>query len=374
MRQTCYAFIKPPNIEKEYGIVSSLWKFLCSGVLSPVLWVFLIALPLQAGPVQSEAASPPSGAKAKSADPYSNIFPEVVAKVGGDPVYGRELERAIRDELIQIGSPKWESLREEYRGQLVYSSITALVNTKLIYKEAVANGIGVSDAEVQDEYLKVTQMFKNEEDMNAYLKDRHFDRTSVIEELHKNLVINKFIDGAIKSRITVAPKELSDYYTSHQNEFKHPDIVRMSQILIEATAAPESDAKAKQQADAILERINKGEDFAKLAREYSKSPSASQGGDVGWSSKDALTPEYAEVAFSLPVGGVKMIRMQQGYRILKVTDRKKEGLSTLEESEASLLEFLKNEKANSEIAKLINRLRDQSEIDILIPAGVPLNP
>jgi parvulin-like peptidyl-prolyl isomerase len=342
-----------------------------------VALAFLLVLPLQAGPLQSKDAKTSSGAPAeneKSRDIYTGLFPEIVARVNGEPVYGVQLERAIRDELVPMGSPKWTDLREDYRGQLVYNSITALVNSKLIFAEAVSNGIGATDAEVQDEYLRASKMFRNVEEMNAYLKSRHIDQDTMIAELHQNIVITKFVDEAIRKGITVTPKEITDYYSAHPDEFKHPDLVRISQIVIESGATPESDAKARQQAEAILKRIESGEDFAKLAGEYSVGPTASQGGDVGYSDKASLAPEYADVVFSLPVDGVKMIKMQQRYQILKVTDKKKEGIATLEEAKEQLIEFLREQQVQAMIRKLLNRLRDESEIEILIPAGVPLNP
>ena len=81
-----------------------------------------------------------------------------------------------------------------------------------------------------------------------------------------------------------------------------------------------------------------------------------------------------EAAFSLPVGGIKLVKTQAGYHVIKVTDKKKEGLSTLDEVRQQLTDFLKNEKAQAELAKMVNQLRDQSKIEILIPSGQPLNP
>jgi parvulin-like peptidyl-prolyl isomerase len=63
--------------------------------------------------------------------------------------------------------------------------------------------------------------------------------------------------------------------------------------------------------------------------------SAAQGGDTGYASKDNLAPEYADAAFSLPIGTVALVRTQAGYHVIKVVDRKKEGLFTLEEIKPS---------------------------------------
>jgi peptidyl-prolyl cis-trans isomerase C len=87
-----------------------------------------------------------------------------------------------------------------------------------------------------------------------------------------------------------------------------------------------------------------------------------------------MAPEYAEAAFSLPVGGIKLVKTQYGYHIIKVTDRKKEGLAPLEEVKTELMQFLKNQKSQTELDKLVNELRNTAKIEILIPAGQPLNP
>jgi parvulin-like peptidyl-prolyl isomerase len=74
------------------------------------------------------------------------------------------------------------------------------------------------------------------------------------------------------------------------------------------------------------------------------------------------------------VGGAKLITSQYGYHIIKVTDKKKEGLSTLEEVREQLRSFLINQQSQAEQTKLINQLREKANIEILIPAGQPLNP
>jgi parvulin-like peptidyl-prolyl isomerase len=211
--------------------------------------------------------------------------------------------------------------------------------------------------------------------MNIALAKEMTDRESLEKDLRESLVLAKYINETINKKVTVTPEEVTKYYSTHPSEFQHPDIVRTSHILIQpAGDTPAHDALAKQRAEEILARVKKGEDFAKLAKENSMDASAAQGGDVGFASKTALTAEYADAAFSLPVGGVKLVKTQAGYHILKVTEKKKEGLSTLEEVKDQLTEFLKNEKAQAELTVTVNRLRDQSKIEILIPSGQPLKP
>jgi peptidyl-prolyl cis-trans isomerase C len=239
----------------------------------------------------------------------------------------------------------------------------------------MASGIKAPDEEVQAEFQKIAKTFKNDAEMNAALAAQNTDRVSLEKSLAESLLISKFVEENVNKKVAVTQEELAKYYSANPKEFNHPELVRTSHIMIQpAGDTPEQDANARERAEALLARVKKGEDFAKLAKENSVDSSASQGGDIGLTSRDALDPAYADAAFSLPVGGLKVVKSQFGYHVIKVTEKKKEGVSTLEEVKEGLTEFLKNQKAQAELSKLVNELRNQAKIDILIPAGQPLNP
>jgi peptidyl-prolyl cis-trans isomerase C len=309
------------------------------------------------------------------ADPNA-LFPAVVARVNGKPILGRELERVIRRELVSIGSPEWKNLREEYKAQLTYSYIQSLVSSELIYQKATASGIKATDAELQTEFQKIAKSFKDDGEMNAALAGEFMDRAMLEKDLNKKLVIDKYINENVTKKVpAVTPDEVGKYYSAHPEEFKHPDIVRTSHILIApAGDTPAQDALAKKRAEDLLARVNKGEDFAKLAKENSMDASATQGGDIGFAPKDALASEYGEAAFSLPVGAVKLVKTNYGYHIIKVIDKRKEGTAPLEEVKTKLTDFLKNQKSDDELKKAIEELRDQAKVEFLIPVGQPLVP
>lgn len=82
--------------------------------------------------------------------------------------------------------------------------------------------------------------------------------------------------------------------------------------------------EAKKKAEEILEKLQKGEDFATLAKENSDDfSSKNNGGDMGWKKRNALPPEVAEFAFSSPVGTRKLIQSgREGYHIVEILGRK----------------------------------------------------
>ena len=301
------------------------------------------------------------------------LFPDVIANVNGQPISGRDLEGIIRRELASIGNPEWNNLREDYRGQLTYSGVTTLVNSRLLYEKAIASSVKATDAEVDEAIQSFAKNYASDAEMNAALAQQLLDRDLLRQRLEQELTMTKYLN-ALASDITVAPEEVSRYYAEHPDEFAHPNIVRVSHILLRGDDKPELDAQVKVRAEALMARAKKGEDFAKLARENSVDNTASNGGDIGYVAKDVLDADFAEAAFSMAVGDIRVIKSRFGYHVIKLTDKKAEGVSTLDEIKEELTGLMRRDKAQSELNRLLNQLRDQAKIEVLIPYGQPLNP
>jgi len=87
--------------------------------------------------------------------------------------------------------------------------------------------------------------------------------------------------------------------------------VRTSHILVDKHS----------QALALVSRISEGEDFKKIAKDYSSCPSKKKGGDLGWFTKGQMVPEFEKAAFRLNVGAMttEPVKTKFGYHIIKRT-------------------------------------------------------
>lgn len=128
----------------------------------------------------------------------------------------------------------------------------------------------------------------------------------------------------------------SQSYSESKLKNKMYDYVKVRHILISFDEKPgkkgekkRTDAEAKKLALEIKQRLEKGEDFAKLAKQYSDDPSSKDKGGVVEGAVDHYVPEFAKAAKTLPYGKISdLIKVQsynyQGYHILKVENRKTE--------------------------------------------------
>ncbi|MBC7449496.1 MAG: SurA N-terminal domain-containing protein [Hymenobacteraceae bacterium] len=113
---------------------------------------------------------------------------------------------------------------------------------------------------------------------------------------------------------------------------------RASHILIKAAAqTPEAEAEAKQKAQDLINRINKGEDFAVLAAQFGTDGTASQGGDLGYFTKGRMVPEFETAIFGAKSLGTlpAPVKTQFGYHVIKITalpDARTYQLATVQKS------------------------------------------
>ena len=103
-------------------------------------------------------------------------------------------------------------------------------------------------------------------------------------------------------------------------------------------------------------------------RPFAESPLAEQGGDMGFIPRGRTLPEFEEVVFSIPAGGISPVfETPHGFNVVKVLEHRKSGLRPYEEVRTELLMVLAREKKDQALRERVASLRDQAEIRILDP-------
>ena len=127
------------------------------------------------------------------------------------------------------------------------------------------------------------------------------------------------------------------------------------------------------EAKAALERIKKGEDFAKVATELSKDP-AGDGGDLGWFTKDRMVPEFADAAFKLQPGQISdPVKSQFGWHVIKVEERRMRTFPPFEELKDQAARFVAQKAQSDLIASLHGgaKIERADDSGALVPEPAP---
>lgn len=184
----------------------------------------------------------------------------------------------------------------------------------------------------------------------------------LIEQAKKDVVVSKFLEKELKN-IEVTSEEIENYYNSNRESFKRKwDEVRASHILL----------FNKKDAQKALQRIRSGEEFEKIAGEMTEDQNTRmKGGDLGYFNSYQVLPQIAEVAFSLPLGKVSpTIHTEQGFHIIKVTDKKPQGsIRGLEEVREGVGSILLSQRRMKEIEKIIEEHKSEFKIEKFNWAG-----
>ncbi|MCW8888081.1 MAG: SurA N-terminal domain-containing protein [Gammaproteobacteria bacterium] len=226
-------------------------------------------------------------------------------------------ERVLRTQGMQPGGfearLRRDLMLQQYRGGIEGSEFTTPVEKKMV--------ADLNQQQRQIEYVTVpvsnfslSASVTSDEIQSYYEQNQTKYRTP---EMVKVSYVELKQD-AIASEIEVEESVQKERYDAQILNYKTPEERRARHILI----MDDDDAKAKQEADAVLARVNAGESFEELAKELSKDPgSASQGGDLGFFGLGLMDKAFEDAAYQLQIGEVSpVIKSEFGYHIIKLEE------------------------------------------------------
>jgi peptidyl-prolyl cis-trans isomerase C len=272
------------------------------------------------------ATSTPAATPAAMSTPAAASKGEgpVVAKVNGVEIREGDIKQAEEDIGQQMGQVPPESKRDYL--------ITYVGDMILLTQAAEAKKLDASEE------------FKQQ-----------------LEFARKKLLMAKLLDSEAKAAST--DEAMRKVYDDATKQMKPEEEVHARHILVET----EDEAKA------IKEELQKGADFAELAKSKSKDPgAAAEGGDLGFFTKDQMVPEFADAAFKLEKGQTsEPVKSPFGWHIIQVEEKRTRPVPDFEAVKPQLESFVARKAQSEYLAKL----RETAKIERLDqPAAAPASP
>jgi peptidyl-prolyl cis-trans isomerase D len=289
-----------------------------------------------------------------------------------------------------IGQDAYENLLQQ--NELTPQQFEQDVKNQILFRKLrnlVTSSASVSDADVRREFEKRNTKVKFEyayfseadlrkqirpgdAELRAYYDQHKAQYNNSIPEKRK--IAYALIDtNKLAADSQVSDQDLRSYYDQHRDDYRVPESVTVSHILIKtppAGADGKVDQKAvdaaKAKAQDVLKQVKGGGNFAELAKKYSEDPgSAKNGGSLGPIQRGRTVPEFEKVAFSLPKGQISdLVQTTYGFHIIKVDDKQTAHTKTLEEVKAQIEPLIRQQKAarvaESQANALLTGARSQS--------------
>jgi len=251
-------------------------------------------------------------------------LPEVMARVN-DTDIKRDVILTELNKVIRRYKAKGMALKPDQIKTVAKKLIDDEIGRTLLLQRAEKIGVSVTPDRVKEKLNQVKGSFKSDAVFEHKLADRGMSLGQYQEELRTDLIMDRVIKQEVEAKIKISDTELQAYYDKNIDQFRTPDKVRASVILLKlrpnGSAARERKVRLKM--ESILEQSKSGTDFSGLAEKFSQDSIAYKGGDLGFFAKNQMLPAFSDRAFKLQVGEVSEIfKTKHGLHLLKVMDKK----------------------------------------------------
>jgi foldase protein PrsA len=271
---------------------------------------------------------------------------KVVGVVGDYELVNGDVEKRIA--IVKLFAPDLD-LSQVPRAEVVDQLLEELVMLQGAEEEGVTVEQEKRDQAFDEVQTSLESRFGDKAKLDEALKKAKITLDDVREVVDRNLKLQELYNK-VTAEVTVTPEDVSLYYEEHKAEMELPEQVRASHILVDE----------EKLALELRDRLEKGEDFAALAKEYSTDGSAAGGGDLGYFSRGRMVQEFEDAAFTTPVGEISpVVKTEFGYHIIQVTDKKPAHIMSLEEVRPFLEPMLEGQKKDEAFTAYVDSLKDK---------------
>jgi parvulin-like peptidyl-prolyl isomerase len=270
----------------------------------------------------------------------------------------RAMEAAVRQSRMRE-----DQLRQREK-EILRDSLDQLIDRRLILDEFITAGYNLPDSIINDVVQsQIREEFGDRVTLMKTLRKMGQTFEDFREDQRDAFIIHSMTMKNVNQNVFISPRKIELYYEANTNRFRQEEKAKIRMIVIDKSrhALNEPDQIAAE----VQKRVAAGEDFAKLADEFSDDARRFKGGDRGWvEDKDSdLRKELRKFVFSAKPGEVSpTLNLDGAEFIVKVEERKEAGMKPLSEARLEIEQTLKTEEMERLRKQWIAKLRKKSFI------------
>ena len=334
-----------------------------------------LALALIASRGQAAAPGPADASPAPKSEPKpGDLFPdEVVAKGKGVQVKRSELD----DAMISIKSTfaaRGQDVPADEMARLEQQVLDRLIQIKILLIKATDSDKAAGKETCAKRIEAIRTRAGSEEVLKRQLKAVGTTPEELQSKMTDESIAQVVLERELK--IGVTDDEVKKFYDDNPSKFEQPEMVRASHVLL-STKDPETNkdlteeqkAAKHKKAEEVLKRARAGEDFGKLAKEYSEDPGSKDKGGEYQFARGQMVPEFESAAFGLKTNQVSdIVTTQFGYHIIKLNEKIPATKMELAKVAPEVKDYLKQQQMKTrqqDLQTYLEKIKKESHVEIL---------
>ena len=312
---------------------------------------------------ESDSSKTTPAAQEKKSETTAPVSADtVLVKVDDKTVTQGDLDSEINQIRLMMknrggSAQQFDAMLKNIKPQI----LAGLVVRKLIASECAREKITVTPEETAGEVTSFEATLPKKISLDDFLKQNGITRKNFERDVGEQVKIEKLL------KITPSTdKEIKAYYDENKKNYEIPETVNARHILIAVDAADDKGkkkAKMKKAKD-LLKQLDKGEDFAKLAKENSDCPSKAKGGSLGEFPRGNMVPAFEKAAFSLKSNEVsKVVKTEFGYHIIQNIGHNPPRTIAYDDVKGQIAFRLKSRKVQKKLESLVDKLKAKAKIE-----------
>jgi parvulin-like peptidyl-prolyl isomerase len=295
----------------------------------------------------------------------------VVARVDGVPIYQMDVDRELAPlagRLQSYAPDQAEAMLRQAERQIVQD----LIGKLLLVNAAHANGLTVSQSEIDDRLKIVMKSIVSGGSPESFLQQAGISKADLTEDVRRNLLIQKLVDLKTNEIAPPTDEQITDFYETNRDKFFRQEAVECRQIFLdtEQLGSPAEVEAKRTQAEDLRKMLleNPGLDFAQVSQQKSEGPTAANGGYLGFIRQGDFLPEFTKAAFAQEVGKIgPVVQTQMGFHLIKVESRTPARLPPLAEIRDQVREGMLQRRKAELMKQLVDTWRKSTKIELLVP-------
>lgn len=289
----------------------------------------------------------------------------IAARVNDSVITESELD------LMMLGAEA--QMRGQYRGETLTEKIKetrAKVLDDLIDREVILHEFSKLGGEIRSDYIdeEIKRIIERDYDGDRAKFFEYLKKANVTNRKFRDLTRKRLIVQAMRGRVSrqsspATPYEVKDEYQKIASDMRKNGSVKMSKIFIPLAAPGSTKTEQLKIAKEVRQKVLSGDDFADMARFYSRDSRAEDGGSWPEMPRTALKKELGDAAFSTPVGSVSpVIEDETGYHIILVEAREFGEVPPLSEIRSDVAKRIELNKRSEVYEKWMDSVRSKAII------------